>query len=86
MLLTEGATTQEPIYYLASPPTMVAAAILQAALGIAAEILGLYIVMVAGTNLVPQFLRFTHWKWWMRAELGLWGAALLSGLGAYCVW
>jgi uncharacterized membrane protein YozB (DUF420 family) len=48
-------------------------AILHAALGIAARILGLYIVMVAGTNFVPQFLRFTHWKWWMREEFGLWG-------------
>jgi uncharacterized membrane protein YozB (DUF420 family) len=62
------------------------AAILHAALGVTAEILGLYIVLVAGTNFVPQFLRFTHWKWWMRTELGLWGAALLSGVGTYCAW
>jgi uncharacterized membrane protein YozB (DUF420 family) len=62
------------------------AAILHAALGITAEFLGLYIVMVAGTNFIPQFLRFTHWKWWMRTELGLWVAALLSGVGTYCAW
>jgi len=62
------------------------AAILHVTLGGTAEILGLYIVMVAGTSLVPHFLRFTHWKWWMRTELGLWGAALLSGVGTYCAW
>jgi len=30
--------------------------------GIAAETLGLYIVVVAGTNLLPQWLCLTHWK------------------------
>src|SRR5271168_1815258 len=41
------------------------AAILHAGLGLTAELLGFYIVAVAGTNLVPQSLRFKHWKWWM---------------------
>lgn len=62
------------------------AAILHAALGITTEFLGLYIVMVAGTNFLPQSLRFKHWKWWMRTELVLWTAALLSGAGTYCGW
>src|SRR5207245_6457961 len=38
-------------------------------LGMAAQLLGLYIILVAGTNIVPQWLRFTRWKLWMRAEL-----------------
>jgi uncharacterized membrane protein YozB (DUF420 family) len=62
------------------------AAILHAALGTTAELLGLYIVMAAGTNFLPQFLRFKHWKWWMRTELVLWATALLSGVGTYCAW
>jgi uncharacterized membrane protein YozB (DUF420 family) len=37
-------------------------------LGVAAQLLGLYIILVAGTNIVPQWLRFTRWKPWMRAE------------------
>jgi uncharacterized membrane protein YozB (DUF420 family) len=57
-----------------------------AVLGVAAELLGLYIVLVAGTNVVPQWLRFKNWKWWMRAELLLWAIALVSGVATYCVW
>jgi uncharacterized membrane protein YozB (DUF420 family) len=55
-------------------------------LGIVAEFLGLYIVLVAGTDVLPQWLRFQHWKWWMRTELALWMIVLLSGLGTYCAW
>ena len=55
-------------------------------LGIAAELLGLYIILVAGTNIVPQVLRMKAWKRWMRAELVLWAAVLLAGLGTYYVW
>ena len=57
-----------------------------ALLGITAELLGLYIVIVAGTNLLPQWMRFRHWKWWMRAELALWTIVLLSGAATYCTW
>jgi uncharacterized membrane protein YozB (DUF420 family) len=62
------------------------AAIIHAALGITAELLGLYIVIVAGTNVLPQWLRFKHWTWWMRTELVLWVIVLLSGVGTYCAW
>jgi uncharacterized membrane protein YozB (DUF420 family) len=62
------------------------AAAIHAVLGITAELLGLYIVVVAGTNVLPQWLRFKHWKWWMRAELVLWAIVLLSGMGTYCAW
>jgi uncharacterized membrane protein YozB (DUF420 family) len=55
-------------------------------LGTAAELLGLYILLVAGTNLLPKAWRFRQWKLWMRVELGLWMAALLAGIGTYIVW
>ena len=55
-------------------------------LGIVAELLGLYIVIVAGTNALPQWLRTTHWKWWMRTELVLWAIVLLGGVATYCAW
>jgi uncharacterized membrane protein YozB (DUF420 family) len=62
------------------------AAAIHAVLGITAELLGLYIVIVAGTNILPQCLRFKHWKRWMRTELALWMIVLLSGVGTYCAW
>ena len=62
------------------------AATIHAVLGITAELLGLYIVAVAGTNVLPQWLRFKHWKRWMRTELVLWAIVLLSGVGTYCAW
>ena len=55
-------------------------------LGMAAELLGLYIVLVAGTNMLPQRLCFKRWKLWMRAELILWSIVLLSGVGTYYAW
>jgi uncharacterized membrane protein YozB (DUF420 family) len=63
-----------------------AVATTHAALGITAELLGLYIVIVAGTNVLPQWLRFQHWKLWMRTELALWAIVLVSGAGTYCAW
>jgi len=62
------------------------AATIHALLGIAAELLGLYIVIVAGTNLLPRWLRFKRWKLWMRTELVLWAIVLVSGVGTYCAW
>ena len=57
-----------------------------AALGIAAELLGIYIVLVAATKLLPPSLRFTQWKRWMRIELALWLLALMCGIGTYYEW
>ena len=62
------------------------AAVIHAVLGITAELLGLYIVIVAGTNVLPRRLRFNNWKWWMRTELVLWTIVLLSGVATYCAW
>lgn len=51
-----------------------------------AEALGVYILLVAGTNWLPEKLRFRRYKLWMRAELGLWWAVLVTGLTTYYVW
>src|SRR5947208_1292852 len=47
-----------------------AAPMIHAALGITAELLGLYIVLLAGTDVLPAWLRFRNWKLWMLPELG----------------
>ena len=63
-----------------------AAPMIHAALGITAEVLGLYIVLVAGTNVLPAWLRFTNWKRWMRTEFVLWIVVVISGLWTYYAW
>jgi hypothetical protein len=55
-------------------------------LGALAEVFGLYILLVAGTNILPHSWRFQRWKLWMRIELGLWWLVLLSGFGTYYLW
>jgi uncharacterized membrane protein YozB (DUF420 family) len=57
-----------------------------AALGSVAEIGGLYILIAAGTNLLPQRLRMTNYKLWMRSVLALWWLVLLFGLATYARW
>jgi len=54
--------------------------------GVLAEILGLYIVLVAGTKILPETWRFKRWKLWMRIELALWWIVLLMGVVTYWVW
>jgi uncharacterized membrane protein YozB (DUF420 family) len=54
--------------------------------GSAAEILGIYILLVAGTGLVPERYRFRRYKLWMRTELGLWWTVVVIGLLTYYVW
>ena len=63
-----------------------AAAAIHALLGVTAELLGLYVVVVAATNILPHWLRFTNWKLWMRIELALWSIVLLTGAGTYYTW
>ena len=62
-------------------PAYYTIATVRAALGTVAELLGIYIVLVAGTKLVPPSLRFTHWKRWMRIELAVWLLVLAPALG-----
>jgi len=60
--------------------------LVHAALGTVTEVLALYIVLVAGTSLVPQSLRFTNYKPWMRTTLALWWIVIALGIGIYGVW
>ena len=57
-----------------------------AVLGGAAELLGLYILLVAGTNILPRGLRFDNYKRWMRTELVLWWLVIAFGVGTYSIW
>lgn len=57
-----------------------------ATMGCIAELLGLYIILVAGTRILPKRLRFVRYKPWMRTELVIWWLALLLGLATYLRW
>ena len=57
-----------------------------AALGGAAEIAGLYILLAAGTKLLPAKFRITRYKLWMRSVLLLWWIVLLLGMATYARW
>jgi hypothetical protein len=63
-----------------------AVAMAHGVLGALAEVLGMYIPLVAGTNILPRAWRFQRWKLWMRIELALWWVVLLSGIGIYYIW
>jgi uncharacterized membrane protein YozB (DUF420 family) len=55
-------------------------------LGISAELLGLYIILVAGTKILPPRFRFARYQLWMRSALALWWLVLLLGLATYIRW
>ena len=55
-------------------------------LGMAAESLAFYILLVAGTKVLPARLRFRNYKFWMRSALVLWWSALLLGVATYVRW
>jgi hypothetical protein len=57
-----------------------------AALGTVTEVAGLYILLAAGTEVLPQNLRITNYKVWMRMVLVLWWLVLLLGLATYGRW
>jgi hypothetical protein len=57
-----------------------------AVLGTIAEIAGLYILLAAGTRVLPETFRITNYKLWMRTVLVLWWVVLLSGLATYARW
>ncbi len=65
--------------FFALPTLMLAA-------GAAAEALGVYILLVAGTTLVPDRWRFRRYKLVMRSELILWWAVVLAGIATYYTW
>ncbi len=59
---------------------------LHAALGGIAQLLGLYILLRAGTNLLPRILCFQNYKVWMRTELVLWWVVIVVGVATYFAW
>jgi uncharacterized membrane protein YozB (DUF420 family) len=59
---------------------------LHGVLGVIAELLGLYVLLVAGTNILPPSWRFARWKVWMRIELILWWLVIFAGILTYYVW
>ncbi len=57
-----------------------------AALGTITEIAGLYILLSAGTSVLPEKFRITKYKLWMRTVLVLWWVLLLLGSATYARW
>jgi len=51
--------------------------------GTGALLVGAWVVLVAGTPLVPARLRFSRYKRWMRTLLTLWWIAILLGVAIY---
>jgi hypothetical protein len=56
------------------------------ALGAITEIAGLYILLAAGTSLLPEKFRITRYKVWMRTVLALWWVVLALGIATYARW
>lgn len=57
-----------------------------AAVGCATELLALYIVVAAGTKILPERLRLVRYKLWMRIALAAWWLTLLLGVITYVRW
>jgi uncharacterized membrane protein YozB (DUF420 family) len=55
-------------------------AAMHAALGGIAEFGGLYILLAAGTTVLPEKFRITRYKFWMQGVLILWWIVLLLGV------
>jgi uncharacterized membrane protein YozB (DUF420 family) len=66
---------------LAKPAVLVPNIMLVA--GISAELLGIYIILVAATTWIPERFRFRRYKLWMRTELALWCGVVITGLTTY---
>ena len=57
-----------------------------AVFGSVSEIAGLYILLAAGTRVLPQKLRLTRYKAWMQTVLVLWWVVLILGIATYARW
>jgi len=57
-----------------------------AAVGSIAELAALYILLAAGTRVLPERLRLTRYKLWMRTVLVLWWLVLFLGFATYARW
>ena len=69
------------IFRMSTPVTAAAAA--HVATGTLALLLGLWVVLVAGTPVVPRALRFANYKAWMRSLIAIWWLALFLGVLTY---
>ena len=56
------------------------------ALGSIVECAALYILLAAGTKLLPERFRITRYKLWMRSVLVAWWVVLLLGFATYARW
>jgi len=57
-----------------------------AGLGTFTELAALYILLSAGTQVLPGRLRITKYKPWMRIVLVLWWGVLFLGIATYTRW
>ena len=57
-----------------------------AAFGAAVEYAALYILLAAGTTLIPDKFRLVNYKLWMRSVLVSWWIVLLLGFATYARW
>jgi hypothetical protein len=57
-----------------------------AALGTLTEFAALYILLAAGTKVLPPKLRMADYKVWMRSVLVLWWLQIVLGLATYVRW
>jgi Ca2+/H+ antiporter len=57
-----------------------------AAIGTLTELAGLYILLSAGTSVLPEKFRINKYKAWMRSVLVLWWVVLLLGMATYTRW
>lgn len=55
-------------------------------IGALAELLGIYVLLVAGLRILPKALSFQRYKLWMRTALALWWLAILAGLATFSLW
>jgi plastocyanin len=68
---------KDPYYALAA---------LHALVGTIAAALGVYVILSAGTKLLPKSIEIQNWRLWMRRTLACWALAFALGLGVYFVW
>ena len=57
-----------------------------AGLGSITEMAALYILLAAGTRLLPEKLRISRYRLWMRTVLALWWLTLFLGVATYARW
>ena len=57
-----------------------------ATLGGVAEFGGMYILLAAGTEILPKKVRIKRYKFWMRSVLVVWWMVLFLGIATYARW